>query len=186
VKDFKETGLAAVWPEFALRQWTNISRWTRGSRVREAKKFSGEAGPAPSDDLGNPTATFRGEPRSNETHDSKSDPEAQHPDYPLTQRKRNRIEECFGRLKTIALWKVRRRRVWQVECILPSPARRTTWRACGIWPWQLRRRKFGPDGASSSMKLTQRSQEHPTNQSSQHQQPRHQQTAVSPINFVST
>jgi IS5 family transposase len=41
-----------------------------------------------------------------------------HSGYALSQRKRKRIEECFGWLKTIALMrKVRHRGVCQVDCI---------------------------------------------------------------------
>jgi hypothetical protein len=41
-----------------------------------------------------------------------------HPGYALSQRKRKRIEECFGWLKTIALmWKVRHRGVCKVDWI---------------------------------------------------------------------
>jgi transposase len=42
-----------------------------------AKSFQAKDGPQPPpDDPGNPTANFRGERRSNETHESKTDPEA--------------------------------------------------------------------------------------------------------------
>jgi Transposase domain (DUF772) len=43
-----------------------------------AKSFQPKQGkpPSPPDDAGNPTVNFRGERRSNETHESKTDPEA--------------------------------------------------------------------------------------------------------------
>ena len=185
-----------------------------------AKSFQPKDGkPSPPDDPGNPTVNFRGERRSNETHESKTDPEAQlarksegkesklsysgnllvenrnglimeaevfqangtaerdaalvmleqipgtkpvtvggdkgfdtrgfvaecrnlrvtpqvaqnharpggsafdgrttrHPGYAMSQRKRKRIEECFGWLKTIALMrKVRHRGVCKVDWI---------------------------------------------------------------------
>ena len=41
-----------------------------------------------------------------------------HPGYHFSQKKRKRIEECFGWLKTIALLrKVRHRGVWKVDWI---------------------------------------------------------------------
>src|ERR1700747_3912599 len=117
---------------------------------------------SPPDDPGNPTVNYRGEKRSNETHESKSDPEAQmarkgpgkeaklsysgnllvenrnglivdsrvweatgtdsrtarHAGYAISQKKRKRIEECFGWLKTIALLrKVRHRGTLKVDWI---------------------------------------------------------------------
>jgi Transposase DDE domain len=75
---------------------------------------------------GNPTVNFRGEQRSNETHASKSDPcgsgidgrTTRYLGYAISQRKRKRIEECFGWLKTIALMrKVRHRGVCKVDSI---------------------------------------------------------------------
>src|ERR1700747_2080477 len=117
---------------------------------------------SPPDDPGNPTVDYRGEKRSNETHESKSDPEAQmarkgpgkeaklsysgnllvenrnglivdsrvweatgtdsrtarHAGYAISQKKRKRIEECFGWLKTIALLrKVRHRGTLKVDWI---------------------------------------------------------------------
>jgi transposase len=104
-----------------------------------AKSFQAKAKKQPPpDDPGNPTVNFRGEQRSNQTHESKTDPES------LLARKgvgkesklsycgnllvenrnglivdaRKRIEECFGWLKTIALMrKVRHRGVCRVDWI---------------------------------------------------------------------
>jgi len=67
----------------------------------------------------------------------------QHPGYAISQRKRKRIEECFGWLKTIALLrKVRHRGVFKVGWVFTLPLRRppTTWSACGTW--QCNRRKL--------------------------------------------
>jgi len=62
-----------------------------------------------------------------------------HAGYKISQRKRKRIEECFGWLKTVAgLRKVRHRGVGKVAWISPSPARPTIWCACEIWRPQLR------------------------------------------------
>src|ERR1700747_354356 len=117
---------------------------------------------SPPEDPGNPTVNYRGEKRSNETHESKSEPEAQmarqgpgkeaklsysgnllvenrnglivdsrvweatgtdsrtarHAGYAISQKKRKRIEECFGWLKTIALLrKVRHRGTLKVDWI---------------------------------------------------------------------
>jgi hypothetical protein len=54
-----------------------------------------------------------------------------HTGYVVSQRKRKRIEECFGRLKTIALMrKVRHHGACKVDWISPSPALLTIWCAC--------------------------------------------------------
>src|SRR5207302_1223397 len=79
----------------------------------------------PPDDPGNPTVNFRGERRSNETQNlgrrsgSAIDGRTtRHPGYAISQRKRKRIEECFGWLKTIArLRKLRHRGVCKVDWI---------------------------------------------------------------------
>jgi transposase len=194
---------------------TLLEAWA-GAKSFQAKEGKSDA---PPDDPGNPTVDFHGEPRSNETHESKTDPEAQlarkgpgkesklsysgnllvenrnglivaaevfqangtaerdaalvmleklpgtqpvtvggdkgfdtrgfvaecrnmqvtphvaqnhkrpggsaidgrttrHPGYALSQRKRKRIEECFGWLKTIALMrKLRHRGVCKVDWI---------------------------------------------------------------------
>jgi hypothetical protein len=58
----------------------------------------------------------------------------QHIGYAISQRKRKRIEECFGWLKTIALLrKVRHRESlrWGGSSLLLQPP--TTWSVCGIW-----------------------------------------------------
>ena len=62
-----------------------------------------------------------------------------HDGYAISQRKRKRIEECFGWLKTIALMrKVRHRGIAKVGWVSRSPLRRTTWYACAIcWPSRL-------------------------------------------------
>jgi hypothetical protein len=62
---------------------------------------------------------------------------ARHSGYAISQRKRKRIDECFGWLKTIAL--MPNLNCGIVECatwtgFLPSPAESTTWCACEIWP----------------------------------------------------
>ena len=57
-----------------------------------------------------------------------------HEGYRISQRKRKRIEECFGWLKTIALLrKVRHRGLARWTGCLPSPAPPTTWCGCEIW-----------------------------------------------------
>ena len=100
----------------------------------------------PKDDPGNPTVNFHGEERRNDTHESTTDPEAEcrnlhvtphvalndkrpggsafdarttrHSGYAVSQKKRKRIEECFGWLKTIALLrKLRHRGVCKVDWI---------------------------------------------------------------------
>ena len=64
--------------------------------------------------------------------------------YRISQRKRKRIEECFGWLKTVALLrKIRHRGLperWTGSS--PSLARAITWSAYGISPF--RRCKSGP------------------------------------------
>jgi hypothetical protein len=67
-----------------------------------------------------------------------------HAGYALSQRKRKRIEECFGWLKTIALLS----QYGIAECakstgFLRLPAQPTIWCACEIWPPKLRRCNFG-------------------------------------------
>ncbi len=65
-----------------------------------------------------------------------------HAGYALSQRKRKRIEECFGWLKTIALMrKVRHRGCAKSIGSLPLPVLPIIWRACEIWPPQFRPRK---------------------------------------------
>jgi hypothetical protein len=65
----------------------------------------------------------------------------QHAGYAVSQRKRKRIEECFGCLKRIALMrKVRHRGACKepksIGCS-PSPAPLTIWCACVTWRLQL-------------------------------------------------
>ena len=50
----------------------------------------------------------------------------------ISQRKRKRIEECFGWLKTIALLrKVRHRGIFKVDWVFTFAVPLTTWCACG-------------------------------------------------------
>ena len=57
---------------------------------------------------------------------------ARHAGYAISQKKRKRIEECFGWLKTIALLrKVRHRGTLKVDWIFTFAARLTIWCACG-------------------------------------------------------
>jgi transposase len=135
---------------------TLLEAW---ASLKSFQPKQGKPSPPP-DDPGNPTVNFRGEKRSNQTHASKTDPEAllarksqgkesklsyngnlpvenrklivdaegfhptarrnatRHLGYTISQRKRKRIEECFGWLKTVALMrKVRHRGVCKVHWI---------------------------------------------------------------------
>src|SRR5215467_844968 len=165
--------------------WTSDEHFTVDGTLLEAwasmKSFQpkDKKSSRPPDDPGNPTVNFHGEKRSNQTHESKSDPDAQlarkglgkeaklsysgnllvenrnglivdsrvweatgtaeryaalnmgrrggsaidgrtsrQASYLLSQKKRKRIEECFGWLKTIALLrKVRHRGTLKVDWI---------------------------------------------------------------------
>src|ERR1043166_7093910 len=58
-----------------------------------------------------------------------------HVGYAISQRKRKRIEECFGWLKTVALLrKVHHRGVSKVHWIFTLACAATIWCACEIWP----------------------------------------------------
>jgi transposase len=197
--------LARVVEQAREKGWTSDEHFTVDGTLLEAwasvKSFQPKEkkGSPPPDDPGNPTVNFHGEKRSNQTHESKSDPEAllarkgegkeakvweatgtaerdaamamlqevpgtgrvtvsgdkgfdtaefvrecrnmcvtphvaqnlarrggsaidgrttQHAGYRLSQKKRKRIEECFGWLKTIAfLRKVRHRGTLKVDWI---------------------------------------------------------------------
>ena len=76
--------LARVVGQAREKGWTSDEHFTRGRHVAgslgQPEEFSAE-GPretdcSPPDDPGNPTVNFHGEKRSNQTHESKSDPEA--------------------------------------------------------------------------------------------------------------
>src|SRR6201993_750069 len=75
--------LARVVEQAREKGWTSDEHFTVDGTLLEAwasvKSFQPKdkkSGPPP-DDPGNPTVNYRGEKRSNETHESKSDPEAQ-------------------------------------------------------------------------------------------------------------
>jgi hypothetical protein len=69
-----------------------------------------------------------------------------HAGYKISQKKRKRIEECFGWLKTVAgLRKLRHRGVAKWTGFSLSPARPTTSCACETWRPQFRRCKSGPE-----------------------------------------
>src|SRR5207247_2546531 len=100
------------------------------------KSFKRKDAPAPPpDDPGNPTVNFHGERRSNATHASTTDPDARllgvtphvgqntskrasaidgrttrHRGYRVSQRRRKRVEEIFGWLKTVGLMRKTRHR----------------------------------------------------------------------------
>jgi transposase len=195
--DVAKEFLARVVAQASARGLTSDEHFTVDGTLLEAwagaKSFQArdkKPGPPP-DDPGNPTVDFHGEQRSNDTHESTTDPEAQlarkgpgkesklsysgnllvenrnglivgaevfqangtaerdaalvmleklggtqpvtvggdkgfdthgfttrHPGYAVSQRKRKRIEECFGWLKTIALMrKLRHRGVCKVDWI---------------------------------------------------------------------
>src|ERR1700751_5485186 len=160
--------LALVVEQARGQGWASDEHFTVDGSLLEAwasaKSFQpkNKKSSSPPDDPGNPTVNYRGEKRSNETHQSKSDPEAQqarkgpgkeaklsysgnllvenrnglivdsrvweatgtdsrtarHAGYAISQKKRKRIEECFGWLKTIALLrKVRHRGTLKVDWI---------------------------------------------------------------------
>src|ERR1700757_578482 len=75
--------LAQVVKQAQEKGWTSDEHFTVDGTLLEAwasaKSFQpkDQKGSAPPDDPGNPTVDFRGEKRSNQTHESKSDPEAQ-------------------------------------------------------------------------------------------------------------
>jgi len=77
-----------------------------------------------------------------------------HPGYRLSQKKRKRIEECFGWLKAIALLRKATSRSAQsgldLHLRLCGLQPRTH---AGIWPPQFRRRKGGPKCVPRSMEL---------------------------------
>src|SRR5438477_670166 len=84
--------------------------------------------PAARWDENNPTVNYRGEKRTNQTHCSTTDPQAmlaqnqgrrrsrldqrttRHPGYEISQRKRKRIEEVFGWMKTVGMLRQLRHR----------------------------------------------------------------------------
>src|SRR6201987_4677675 len=160
--------LALVVEQARGQGWASDEHFTVDGSLLEAwasaKSFQpkNKKSSSPPEDPGNPTVDYRGEKRSNETHESKSDPEAQmarkgpgkeaklsysgnllvenrnglivdsrvweatgtdsrtarHAGYAISQKKRKRIEECFGWLKTIALLrKVRHRGTLKVDWI---------------------------------------------------------------------
>src|SRR6201993_5063952 len=75
--------LARVVGQAREKGWTSDEHFSVDGTLLEAwasgKSFQpkDQKGSAPPDDPGNPTVDFRGEKRSNQTHESKSDPEAQ-------------------------------------------------------------------------------------------------------------
>jgi transposase len=79
--DVAKEFLARVVAQARAKDLTSDEHFTVDGTLLEAwasaKSFQPKEGePAPPDDPGNPTVNFRGEQRSNETHASKSDPEA--------------------------------------------------------------------------------------------------------------
>jgi hypothetical protein len=75
------------------------------------------------------------------------------PGYQISQRKRKRIEECFGWLRTVAqLRKVRHRGVCRVDWIFTFVAPPITWYACET-SRQFQRCKSGPACVPRSMEL---------------------------------
>jgi transposase len=79
--DVAQEFLARVVAQARVKGLTSDEHFTVDGTLLEAwasqKSFQAKEGkPAPPDDPGNPTVNFRGERRSNETHESKSDPEA--------------------------------------------------------------------------------------------------------------
>ena len=74
----------------------------------------------------------------------------QHPDYRLSQKKRKRIEQCFGWLKTVALpRKVHHRGVWKVDWIFTFACP-----SCNlVRMWNLAR--SGSGGVSSGQSMPQ-------------------------------
>src|SRR5437870_3356476 len=128
--------LARVVAQARAKGLTSDEHFTVDGTLLEAwaslKSFQPKEGkPAPPpDDPGNPTVNFHGQKRSNETHESKTDPDSllarksggkeSRLSYSgnLMVEKRKRIEECFGWLKTVALMrKVRHRGVCKVHWI---------------------------------------------------------------------
>ena len=170
-----------LWDEHFTVDGTLLEAW---ASVKSFQRKDGKP-MAPPDDPGNATVDFHGEKRSNETHESKTDPDAkmarkgkgkeaklsyngnllvenrngliintevfecrnlkvtphvaqnlerpggsaidarttQHAGYAISQRKRKRVEECFGWLKTIALLrKVRHRGVLKVGWVFTFAA----------------------------------------------------------------
>src|SRR5216683_242703 len=102
---------------------TLIEAW---ASLKSFQRKGAEASKPADDDPGNPSVNFHGERRSNETHQSTTDPEAllarkgkgkeaklcysanalaarttRHPGYAVSQWMRKRIEEGFGWMKTI-------------------------------------------------------------------------------------
>jgi transposase len=81
--DLAKEFLAQVVAQARAKGLTSDEHFTVDGTLLEAwasqKSFQTKAGkqPPPPDDPGNPTVNFRGERRSNETHESKTDPEAQ-------------------------------------------------------------------------------------------------------------
>src|SRR5216683_1809014 len=81
--DVAQEFLAKVVAQARAKGLTSDEHFTVDGTLLEAwasaKSFQPKEGKAspPPDDPGNPTVNFRGEQRSNETHESKSDPEAQ-------------------------------------------------------------------------------------------------------------
>src|SRR5258708_16601381 len=75
--------LALVVEQASGQGWASEEHFTVDGSLLEAwasaKSFQpkNKKGSAPPDDPGNPTVDYRGEKRTNETHESKSDPEAQ-------------------------------------------------------------------------------------------------------------
>jgi len=60
------------YPQHPLRNWVNFKAW---ASLKSFKRK--DAGPSePPDDPGNPTVNFHGEKRSNQTHESTTDPDA--------------------------------------------------------------------------------------------------------------
>src|SRR5438477_1236069 len=168
--DIAEAFFQAVVQQARERDLLSDEHFTVDGTLLEAwaslKSFQRKDGkpPAPPDDPGNATIDFHGEKRSNQTHESKTDPDAklarkgkgkeaklsyngnllvenrhglivipggsaidarttQHPGYAISQRKRKRIEECFGWLKTIALLRrVRHRGIFKVGWVFTFAA----------------------------------------------------------------
>ena len=80
--DIAKEFLARVVEQAGAKGLTSDEHFTVDGTLLEAwasaKSFQPKEGkPSPPDDPGNPTVNFRGERRSNETHESKTDPEAQ-------------------------------------------------------------------------------------------------------------
>ena len=79
----------------------------------------------------------------------------QHVGCAISQRRRKRVAECFGWVKTIALLrKVRHRGIFKVGWVFTFAAAPAIWCGCGIWRFKRRRPRSqcvrGPEKESAS------------------------------------